>query len=172
MGIKVKCEEQQAIPTVRVEEGTYSATLKKIEARTITVREGDNEVQRPVLQWTFEVETEEGLVEIQGLTSQKFSTGRNPSKFYRWACRLLGRKINPGDELDTDELIGKDCMVVVEDRKLRDGTIVSRVTDVLRVQRKKKKGKAKKKKEEPEEEEVPEEEVPEEEEAEEEEVEA
>lgn len=139
MGIKVKCEEQANVEFVRIEEGVYPAVLKDIEVREITVGEGDKQEMREVLQWTFEVETEEGVVEVQGLTSMKFSTGRNPSKFYKWACAILGRTIKAGEELDTDELIDKPCTVIVEDRKLRDGTIVSRVTDVKKAQKRRKK---------------------------------
>lgn len=139
MGYKATAEEQTGLNLVHIEEGIYSAKLKDVELRKITVRDGDREEERDILQWTFDVETEEGIVEIQGITSTKFSTGRNPSKFYKWACALLGRTIEPGEEIDTDDLLGIPCTVIVEDRKLADGTIISRVTDVKKASKRKKK---------------------------------
>jgi len=124
----------QKFSTVHVEAGVYPARLSSYEIRTLRVA-GE---EREVIVWTFEIDLEEETVEIEGMTSVKFSIGRKPSKAVQWVSALLGRELKPGDKIDLDELIGKECMVKVEDKKLSDGTVVSRVTDVIRKPGKKK----------------------------------
>jgi len=132
--LKVKKQEFEA---VRIEEGIYEAKFKGIEQREVETEQG----KREVFVWTFEVDTGEETVEIQGMTSTKISTGRNPSKAYNWLSAIMGRKLEPDEEIDTDELVGKECVVIVEDKKVGDLT-VSRVTDVKKARpRKTKKSK-------------------------------
>ena len=132
--MKVKKQEFEA---VRIEEGIYEAKFKGIEQREVETEQG----KREVFVWTFEVDTGEETVEIQGMTSTKISTGRNPSKAYNWLSAIMGRKLEPDEEIDTDELVGKECVVIVEDKKVGDLT-VSRVTDVKKARpRKTKKSK-------------------------------
>ena len=126
----------QRFSAVHVEPGVYPATFKGYELRKLRVS-GE---EREVIAWIFEIEAgeEEESVEVEGMTSTKFSVGRKPSKAVQWVSALLGREVKVGDKIDLDELVGKECMVKVEDRKLNDGTIVSRVTDVIRKPGKKK----------------------------------
>jgi len=126
----------QKFSAVHVEQGVYPAVLKGYELRKL----GVSGEEREVIVWIFEIETgeEEESVEVEGMTSTKFSVGRKPSKAVQWVSALLGREVKVGDKIDLDELVGKECMVKVEDRKLNDGTIVSRVTDVIRKPGKKK----------------------------------
>ena len=134
MKLKVKKQEFEA---VHIEEGIYEAKFKGIEQREVETEQG----KREVFVWTFEVDTGEETVEIQGMTSTKISTGRNPSKAYNWLSAIMGRKLEPDEEIDTDELVGKECVVIVEDKKVGDLT-VSRVTDVKKARpRKTKKSK-------------------------------
>jgi len=142
MKLKVK---KQEFEVVNIEEGIYEAKFVGIEPREVDTEQG----KREVFIWTFEVDTGEETVEVQGMTSQKISTGRNPSKAYNWLCAIAGRKLEPDEEIDTDELEGAECVVIVEDKKVGDMT-VSRVTDVKKARPKKtaKKSKAKKKAEE------------------------
>lgn len=148
MKLKVKKQEFEA---VRIDEGIYEAKFKDIEQRELDTEQG----KRDVFIWTFEVDTGEETVEIQGITSTKISTGRNPSKAYNWLCAIMGRKLQPDEEIDTDELVDRECVVIVEDKKVGD-MVVSRVTDVKKARPKRaaKKSKAKKKSEEEEEIEV------------------
>ena len=134
MKLKVKKQEFEA---VHIDEGIYEAKFKGIEQREVETEQG----KREVFVWTFEVDTGEETVEIQGMTSTKISTGRNPSKAYNWLSAIMGRKLEPDEEIDTDELVGKECVVIVEDKKVGDLT-VSRVTDVKKARpRKTKKSK-------------------------------
>lgn len=126
---------------VRIEEGVYPARLKNLEVREITTRDGE---KRKVFQWTFEVDTKEETVEVQGLTNAKVSTGINPSKAYRWICAILGRQLEVGEKIKVEDLIGKECLVIVEDRETRFGT-VSRVIDVKKAKKKKSSAETKKK---------------------------
>jgi len=135
-GVKLKVKKQE-FEAVRIEEGIYEAKFKGIEQREVETEQG----KREVFVWTFEVDTGEETVEIQGMTSTKISTGRNPSKAYNWLSAIMGRKLEPDEEIDTDELVGKECVVIVEDKKVGDLT-VSRVTDVKKARpRKTKKSK-------------------------------
>lgn len=65
------------------------------------------------LNWRVELtEGELKGYKIFGSTSEKFSVDP-PSKFYEWACALLGRVIEVGEAIDTDDLIGLPCRVVI-----------------------------------------------------------
>jgi len=140
MKLKVKKQEFEA---VRIEEGVYPAKFVDIETRELETDRG----KREVFIWTFEVETEDETVEIQGITSTKISTGRNPSKAYNWLSAIVGRKLEPDEEIDTDELKGRECVVIVENREVGE-TEVSRVVDVKKARAKKSKAKKKKAEEE------------------------
>ncbi len=118
---------------VKIDEGIYPAKLKSIEKRTIRTRDGQ---EREVFVWTFEVDTKEEIVELQGLTNARVSTGINPSKAYRWLCAILGRQLEVGEKIKVEDLIGRKCIVVVEDRETRFG-VVSRVVDVKKAKVKK-----------------------------------
>ncbi|MEM4483769.1 MAG: hypothetical protein QXS19_07620 [Candidatus Methanomethylicia archaeon] len=125
-------EDQGGIGLVNIEEGIYEATFKGVKERTITV---DKEKRR-ILEWRFSIETDNGEVVITGITSNKISVGRLPSKAYRWFCALVGRELKSGEKINTDELVGTKVLVEVKNKKLRDGTPVSRVVDVKKLPKK------------------------------------
>jgi hypothetical protein len=119
----------QAFNAVHVESGVYPAKLAQYTVREITTRSGEN---RSVIIWTFEITASDGNTYlIDGMTGTKFSVGRRPSKAVQWVQALLGRELKVGDKINLDTLLGKECMVKVEDRKIGD-TVVSRVTDVIK----------------------------------------
>jgi len=120
---------QKGINLVKIDSGIYPAKLKNYEIREIQTRSGET---RSVIVWTFEVAAGDSTVDVEGMTSTKFSVGRKTSKAVQWVNALLGKEVKAGDKINLDDLIGKECMVKVEDRKLTDGTVVSRVTDVAR----------------------------------------
>ena len=68
----------------------------------------------PRLNWAFEVTQSpwEGI-RILGSSSQKFTIDP-PSKFYEWACQLLGRTFEVGEGIDTDDLVGLPCRIEIE----------------------------------------------------------
>jgi asparagine N-glycosylation enzyme membrane subunit Stt3 len=118
----------QAFNAVHVESGVYPAKLAQYTVRQITTRSGE---ERSVIIWTFEITAADGTYLIDGMTSTKFSVGRRPSKAVQWVQALLGRELKVGEKVNLDLLLGKECMVKVEDRKIGD-TVVSRVTDVIK----------------------------------------
>ena len=133
--MKFKVEKQEG-NFVCIEEGVYQAKFVGVGPREIETENG----KREVLVWTFEVEVDGNAVEVQGLTSTKVSTGRNPSKAYNWLCAIAGRKFEPDEEIDADELVGNECVVIIENKKLGDSE-VSRVTDVRKARKSKKRSK-------------------------------
>jgi len=118
----------QAFNAVHVESGVYPAKLAQYTVRQITTRSGE---ERSVIIWTFEITAADGTYLIDGMTSTKFSVGRRPSKAVQWVQALLGRELKVGEKVNLDLLLGRECMVKVEDRKIGD-TVVSRVTDVIK----------------------------------------
>ena len=105
-----------------VDEGIYRAELIDIQ---------DIETQFGVSwRWVFDLVdfAEETLV--SGVSSQKMSLR---SKAYEWASTLLGREPEPGEEIDFDDLIGRQVMVTVKNRTMRDGTEVSNVVALAKI---------------------------------------
>lgn len=89
-----------------------SAKVASIEAETMDFG--------PRLKWAFEVTQApwEGI-KILGGSSQKFTIDP-PSKFYEWACQLLGRTFEVGDGINTDDLIGLPCRIEIEYKPDKD----------------------------------------------------
>lgn len=97
--------------------GTYAASLVGIEERTS--REGVE-----FLRWGFTVRDGTTFVEVSGASST--NTGPK-AKAYRWFSGLLGHKPQPDERIETDALVGKACLVVLELNEAGYAT----VTDVL-----------------------------------------
>lgn len=83
-----------------------SAKVKEIKAEVLEFG--------PRLNWVFEVTQApwDGYT-ILGSSSQKFTIDP-PSKFFVWACQLLGRTFEVGDGIDTDDLVGLPCRLEIE----------------------------------------------------------
>jgi hypothetical protein len=62
-----------------------------------------------------------------GTTSPKFGAG---AKARAWVEALLNRPLAPGEELDSDELVGLPCYVTVRERTTADGTTLPAVEQV------------------------------------------
>ena len=105
-------------PTIRP--GTHRAILSAIEAR-------ENE-RGSFLVWTFEVRTKNGTATLKGTSSTKFGTG---SKARSWTEALLNRQLAPGETVESDDLLGLPCLVVVRERTLSDGSTMASVEQVL-----------------------------------------
>lgn len=127
MGVRFKVGESKTGNWRAVEEGLYIAKLVEVKPDTINVR-GE---ERDIIRWRFVILEEKDKPMVEGLTSTLFTTR---SKAYKWASALLGYQPDVGEEIDTDELIGKYAIVKVENKE-RNGRVFSRVTDVIKAKK-------------------------------------
>jgi hypothetical protein len=86
--------------------GTYQGSFEGIEEKT-SKRDG-----APYYRWAFTVATAEGSKDVSGVSS--INTGPK-SKAYGWLSGLLGRKPLPDELLDETALVGRPCIVVLEE---------------------------------------------------------
>lgn len=94
--------------------GTYPATFQGVEEKT-SARD-----QSAYLRWSFTV--------AEGDVSGTSSTNTGPmSKAHKWLKGVTGRSPKPDETFDTDALIGRPCMVVLE----TNDNGFSNVVDVL-----------------------------------------
>jgi hypothetical protein len=86
--------------------------------------------------WSFAI-TDEGPWKgksIQGDTSRNFTAHPN-CRAYNWIHALTGREYPPGEEMDTDDVIGLPARIIIEHKpNKKDGRIWMRVKDVLATQ--------------------------------------
>jgi hypothetical protein len=122
MGIKVKAEAYEPM-----EIGDYRATFTRYEE--------DEGMHGPMIKWFFELDDEDypGRT-ISGISSTAF----NPmSKMYAWVQALMGRPIEDGEEIDLDDLVGRQVMIDVDHKQTERGTF-ERIAGLRPVRRKKK----------------------------------
>ena len=106
----------------KIDDGVYEATLLSIEERDATPNSPN---QNPFLIWTFHLyDTEEGQ-ELTAASSTNFSP---KAKARMWMEAMLGKKFEPGEDVDTDSLCPKDCQCVV---KNDPDTGFARIVDVM-----------------------------------------
>jgi hypothetical protein len=99
-----------------LEDGAYDAKLTNVEQKKTTF--GDR------LMWTFQVDEEN--TEVVGFTSMSPST---KSKAYQWAVAIM-REIDPKLGWGPEDLIGGECVVVLEAAEDAQGTEKNRVVKV------------------------------------------
>lgn len=99
-----------------LEAGTYVAKIARIEAA-----EGKF---GPQLQWDFDLE---GGGSIRAWCGASLTP---KSKLFGWVKALLG---NVPDELETDDLVGLPCRLMITVRTRDDGTETNRVETILPV---------------------------------------
>jgi hypothetical protein len=98
------------------EDGTYDAKLVNVEQKE--TKFGDR------LMWTFEVNGEN--TEVVGFTSMSPST---KAKAYQWASAIAG-EIDPKLGWGPEDLIGGECVVVLEAAEDAQGTEKNKVVKV------------------------------------------
>src|SRR5215213_6690424 len=99
-----------------LEDGAYNAKLVNVEQKE--TKFGDR------LMWTFEVAQES--TEVVGFTSMSPST---KAKAYQWAVAIMG-EIDPKLGWGPDDLIGGECVVVLEVAEDALGTEKNKVVKV------------------------------------------
>lgn len=94
--------------SIQIDDGVYDATLLSIEQCEPTAKSPN---QNPWLKWTFHVyDSEEG----QELTAASSTAFGPKAKARQWIEALLGKKLDAGEEIDTEGLCPKDCQVVIK----------------------------------------------------------
>jgi hypothetical protein len=99
-----------------LEDGAYGARLMNVEQKE--TKFGDR------LMWTFEVNGEN--TEVVGFTSMSPST---KAKAYQWAAAIAGQ-IDPKVGWGPEDLIGGECVVVLEAAEDAQGTEKNKVARV------------------------------------------
>jgi hypothetical protein len=99
-----------------LEDGSYEATLVNVEQKE--TKFGNR------LMWTFEVDGESA--EVVGFTSMSPSTR---AKAYQWAVAIAG-EIDPKSGWGPEDLIGGECVVVLEAAEDAQGTEKNKVVKV------------------------------------------
>ncbi len=99
-----------------LEDGAYDAKLVNVEQKE--TKFGDR------LMWTFEVAGEN--TEVVGFTSMSPST---KAKAYQWASAIMGH-IDPKVGWGPEDLIGGECVVVLEAAEDAQGTEKNKVVKV------------------------------------------
>jgi hypothetical protein len=100
--------------------GTYPAVITDVVLR----EEGD----RPYLLWSFEARHGNRTVLVRRPTSLHFGP-RSTARAIAEAA--LGRRIRPGESIDTNDLLGYRVRVVVARSTRPDGREVNRIEQVL-----------------------------------------
>ena len=99
-----------------LEDGAYDARLVNVEQKE--TKFGDR------LMWTFEVDEEN--TEVVGFTSMSPST---KTKAYQWAVAIAG-ELDPKLGWGPEDLIGGECVVVLEAAEDAQGTEKNKVVKV------------------------------------------
>lgn len=119
-----KTDELNLIP----ENELVNVRVSNIEMREFTF---DNEKVEK-LRWEFVV-VDPGPWEgknIFGDTSTNFTAHPN-CKAYNWSTAITGKQFDVGEELDTDNLLGLPCRVIIMHKPDREGRSWMRVREVL-----------------------------------------
>lgn len=90
---------------------TYRATLTGIKAGQIPDMDRPGE-KKNVMFWSFEIPGKVKNVSVEGMTTTAFYGDR--AKARKWARALMN--IEPPITMDTDDLVGMSCRVVVVDK--------------------------------------------------------
>ena len=113
MAITITAHGNEPIPT-----GEYRVELTAIELST--GQYGDQ------LKWTFSV-----LDKGRNLVAYSSFSASLASKCMRWAGALLGRPIQPSEQVDFEALVGKTATAVVVKQRKDDGREFNKVDDLL-----------------------------------------
>lgn len=111
MGVHLVLEESNFTGYIP-DDTEYLATVADISLRERTFR--DNETAKR-LTFKFKLISDDAHngEELYGETSTNFTDHPN-CRLYRWAETLLGMRLPPHYQLDTDDLLDKRCRVIVQ----------------------------------------------------------
>lgn len=107
--MKLTVAEPRSVEVIKA--GTFRAVLSSLTQEESKGPSAFENSSPYFLRWVFTVKGKNKSVDIWASSSTSFGA---KSKAYGWACALLGRKLAPGEEIDTDQLVGCPCLIVVE----------------------------------------------------------
>lgn len=110
---------------IHIPANTYRASLTAVKPGKINDMDNPGQ-KKDVLFWAFEITGKTKTVTVEGMTSLVFYGDK--SKARKWVRALLGHE--PPVTIDTDDLLGKECRVVVID-KGEGADLYSRVENVI-----------------------------------------
>lgn len=116
------------------EPGVYRARLIDLETAEGSVVDEKTGQPRPYIRWTFEL-LEEGY-EARTLRGNSSANFGPQAKARAWAGALLGRMITAGEQVAEDDLIGRECDLMVTLEETDRGTF-ARVDSVNPVRQRK-----------------------------------
>lgn len=109
-----------------IEAGVYPAVVDSVTPEDANPRFEDS---RPQLKFIFLTTDEEGAdAKVFAWTGQTYGP---KSKLRPWLAVLVPDFDPDRDELETDDLVGKRCRIVVTVKKGEDGQERNRVTDLM-----------------------------------------
>lgn len=127
--VKLKADESSGADYELIPEGqVVPVRLENVEPHSFKVK--DETVHK--LNWFFTV-VEQGDwygKTLRGQTSQVFVVHPN-CKAYNWAVAISGKRYAEGEELDTDDILGMPCQVIIKHREGGDDRVWMDVRDVL-----------------------------------------
>jgi hypothetical protein len=123
-----------ATDSVEYEAGVYRAKLIDLETLKGSIVDEKTGQPRMYMKWTFEL-LEDGYDRqtLRGNSSLAFGPR---AKARQWAEALLGRRIESGESVNEDDLIGKECDLMVRPEETDRGTF-AKVESVNLLRRKK-----------------------------------
>ena len=123
-----------ALDTTDFEAGVYRARLKSLETAEGSIVDEKTGEPRPYMKWTFDLLDEDYTDrELRGNSSMAFGSR---AKARAWAEALLGRRIENGETVSEEDLIGKECDLMVRLEETDRGTF-AKVESVNPVRKKK-----------------------------------
>lgn len=131
MGITITKEESDAFPEIADGE-IFLAECKSVKLKEKKNRDGETYEQ---LEWKFVIidDGEQNERTIYGKTSTKF-VDHPDCKFNNWSQSILGEFLPIDEPVDTDDLLDRECRIVVyRDEYEKDGRdkVYNGVRDVL-----------------------------------------
>ena len=93
---------------IQIDDGVYDATLLSIDLAQATAKSPN---QNPFLKWIFHVYDSEEGQELSAASSLSFGP---KAKAREWVEAIEGKKLQPGEEIDTETFCPKECQVVIK----------------------------------------------------------
>lgn len=124
MPIKIRVKEAE-LPEP-IPEGLYEAKVKEVS-------EDEGEFGE-YLKFVFEItEGEEKGTTRNAIASKKLSRTKSgkASKLVGYVEALTKTKLQKGEVLDLEQMVGKSCRIFVKDDKEMDGVMMQRITEVM-----------------------------------------